>query len=206
MGEARDDRWVRYYDNVAGRPPRGTLLRALAAIDAEEGGPRSDALALDLGAGDGRDTVELLRRGYRVLAIDCEPRAFERLRARADLVRREALETRVARFEDVELPPADLINASFALPFCRPERFAAFWPRLLAALKPGARFAGQLLGARDSWASGPEITAFEPHVARALLASLSVEYWWEEEADGATPTGEKKHWHLLHIVARKPAR
>ena len=205
MDEAHDDRWVRYYDAVAGRPPRDTLLRALAAIEAE-GGPSRDALALDLGAGEGRDTVELLRRGYRVIAIDVEPRAFERLRARTDLVRPEALETVVGRFEELDLPEVDLINASFALPFCPRRRFPALWRRLVGALRPGGRFAGQLLGVRDDWAKqGPEMTAFESAAARALLGDLAVEHFAEEETDGTTAAGEPKHWHLFHVVAKKPA-
>ncbi|MSO74765.1 MAG: class I SAM-dependent methyltransferase [Alphaproteobacteria bacterium] len=205
MGVAPDDRWVRYYDAVAGRPPRDTLLRALASIEAE-GRPTPDALALDLGAGEGRDTVELLRRGYRVIAIDVEPRAFERLRGRPDLVRSEALETVIGRFEDLELPESDLINASFSLPFCTPRRFPQFWRRLVTALKPGGRFAGQLLGVRDDWATkGDDVTAFEADAAQALLGGLLVECFEEEETDSATATGKPKHWHLFHIVAKKPA-
>lgn len=205
MGEASPDRWVRYYDAVAGRPPRDTLLRALAAIEAE-GGPAPGALALDLGAGEGRDAVELLRRGYRVIAIDVEPRAFERLRARPDLVRPEALETVVGRFEAIDLPVADLINASFSLPFCPPAHFPTLWRRIVAALKPGGRFAGQLLGVRDDWAMDREgVTAFEREAARALLADLAIEHFEEEESDSATATGRPKHWHLFHVVAKKPS-
>lgn len=205
MAGAHDDRWVCYYDAVVGRPPRDTLLRALAAVEAE-GGPREGALALDLGAGEGRDTAELLRRGYRVIAVDAEPRAFERLRARPQLVWPEALETVVARFEDIELPAADLINASFSLPFCAPDRFGALWRRIVAALRPGGRFAGQLLGARDDWAkSDPDVTAFERADALALIADLVVEHFEEEETDSTTATGSPKHWHLFHVVARKPA-
>ena len=205
MGDdlAGEDRWRRYYDAVAGRPPRDTLLGALAAIDAE-GGPAEGALALDLGAGDGRDTVELLRRGYRVLAIDVEPDAFMRLKARPDLVHPERLDTMVARFEDVELPQAMLINASFSLPFCPPECFEALWARIIAALEPGGRFAGQLLGKRDGWATKHGIMSFGRDAARALFQGLVVEHFDEEEVDSATATGRPKHWHLFHVIARKP--
>ena len=40
--------------------------------------------------------------------------------------------------------------------------------------------------------------------ALALLAGLDVEMFDEEEADGVTPRGNAKHWHIFHIVARKP--
>ncbi|MGH7014555.1 MAG: hypothetical protein ACREEL_10475 [Stellaceae bacterium] len=48
-----------YHDAVAGRPPRATLLRALAAFDAEN----RVGFAVDLGAGEGRAAIALLRRG-----------------------------------------------------------------------------------------------------------------------------------------------
>jgi len=200
---AGEDRWRRYYDAVAGRPPRDTLVGALTAIEAE-GGPPDGAVALDLGAGDGRDTVELLQRGYRVLAIDVEPDAFVRLRARPDLVHPERLQMVVARFEDVELPRATLINASFSLPFCPPERFAGLWAKIVASLAPGGRFAGQLLGKRDGWAAREGITSFDRAAARALLEGLAVERFDEEEVDSATATGHPKHWHLFHVIAQKP--
>ena len=196
------DRWVCYYEATAGRPPRDTLLRALAAIEAE-GTANAGRLALDLGSGDGRDTVELLRRGWHVIAIDAEPRAFERLRSRADLVRGEALETRVERIEDAELPEADLVNASFSLPFCPPDRFPAAWRRIVAALRPGGRFAGHLLGTRDDWAKDTAVTSFERDAALALLGDFTVEHFEEEETDSTTPTGTPKHWHLFHVVARR---
>jgi len=201
--DANEDRWRRYYDAVAGRPPRETLLGALASLEAEGGVPEG-ALALDLGAGDGRDTVELLRRGFRVLAIDAEADAFVRLRARPDLAHPERLETQTARFEDVALPSALLVNASFSLPFCPPGRFPALWRGIVDALVPGGRFAGQLLGRRDAWAARPGITSFERDEAKALLDGLIVERFEEEETDSATATGQPKHWHLFQVIARKP--
>src|SRR6202011_472039 len=82
-----------------GRPPRRTLLKAL-----ERFGEGDGRAAVDLGCGDGRDAIELLRQGWRVLAIDAEPAAMERLKARADLPAGAALETRCARFEEAAWP------------------------------------------------------------------------------------------------------
>ncbi|MGQ9869558.1 hypothetical protein [Leptodesmis sp.] len=47
----------------------------------------SSRVAVDLGCGDGRDTVELLRRDWQVLAIDGEPQAIARLLERPDINR-----------------------------------------------------------------------------------------------------------------------
>ena len=190
-----DNRFVRYLDAVKGRPPRDTLLLALdRAVE--------PGFAVDLGCGAGRDTVELLRRGWRVLAIDSEPEAIRRLEAREDLENRDNLTTLCARMEDARWEAADLVNASFALPFVPPERFPPFWQRLIDSIREGGRFAGQLLGPNDEWA-GTGLTIVTRGALDAFFAAFEFEWLDEEDADGSVPGGGKKHWHIFHIVARK---
>ena len=199
MASERDSDWREYYERTAGQPPRQTLLAALERFGTEANGRR----AVDLGCGDGRDTIELLRRGWRVLAVDAEPAAIARLEARPDLPPNCALETRCARFEEASWPAVDLVNASFALPLCPPPRFPALWAKVETSLTPGGRFAGQLFGERDEWRGEPGIT----HLARAdierLLRGFAIEMLTEEETDTTTPYGKPKHWHLFHVVAQK---
>lgn len=192
--------WSDYYEKTGARPPRETLIRALDAFDRE---PAGDRLAIDLGCGGGRDIVELLRRGWRVLAIDAEATAIEGLAARDDLPETGVLNTAVGRFEDLEWPPADLVNSSFALPLCRPAAFPRLWSRTVASLVPGGRFAGQLYGDRDEWAGDPSITFHTAEEVEALLHGFDIEHLREEEDDSVTPRGRPKHWHIFHIVARK---
>ena len=198
MASDRDGDWTEYYERTAGRPPRPTLLAAL-----ERFGPGAGRVAVDLGCGDGRDTVALLARGWRVLAIDAEPAAIERLSARPDLPPGAPLETRCERFEESSWPEADLVNASFALPLVAPERFAALWEKIGRSLKPGGRFSGQLFGDRDGWRGEKAITFMSRAEVERLLAGFAVELLEEEESDAATPYGKRKHWHLFHICARK---
>ncbi len=188
-----------YYDATAGRPPRPTLLAALDRFAAE--GKRGHAV--DLGCGDGRDTIELVRRGWSVLAIDAEPEAIARLIARPDLPADARIETRIGKFEELDWPACDLVNASFSLPLCPPRRFPALWRKIGESLAGGGRFAGQLYGPRDSWASDPGMTILDATDARALFAGYVIELFDEEESDAVTPRGQAKHWHVFHIVARK---
>jgi tellurite methyltransferase len=198
-----DDRgkhWADYYAAIADRAPRRTLLDALARFAPSA----SPLLAVDLGCGDGRDTIELLRLGWSVLAIDAEAAAIARLQSRADLPEGARLSCLCRRFEDAVWPAADLVNASFCLPLCPPERFPALWRRVLASLKPGGRFSGQLYGDRDGWAGRPGMTHLNRAAAERLLRDLRVELFEEEEADSVTPRGKPKHWHIFHIVAQRP--
>jgi tellurite methyltransferase len=185
------------------REPRDTLVRALDLFDAEGGGEGRQAV--DLGCGGGRDVIEMLRRGWSVFAVDAEASAIEKLTAREDLPAPDRLETSVSRFEKAVWPAADLVNSSFALPLCAKPDFLAMWQRIVASLKPGGRFSGQWYGDRDQWAGDPSNTHFTRAEAEALLAGLEVEWFDEEETESTTPRGTVKHWHIYHIVARKPA-
>ena len=178
--------WTAYYQQLRDRPPRKTLL---AALDAFDDAP-ADALVMDLGCGDGRDVIEELRRGWRVVAVDAEP---------------EALRPVLARLEEVPVPlGVQLVNSSFAMPLCEPEAFHRTWERIREALPSGGRFSGQWYGPRDSWVGRPGMTFVSREEALALLQGLDLEMFEEEEADGVTPRGNAKHWHIFHIVARKP--
>lgn len=198
-GEDGGTNWADYYAATSDRPPRRTVLEALARFGPSVS-PRS---AVDLGCGDGRDTIELLRRGWSVLAIDSEPAAIERLRNRPDLPERARLSCLCQRFEDATWPPADLVNASFSLPLCPPDRFPALWNRIAGSLKPGGRFAGQLYGDRDGWAGRPGMTHMSRSAAECTLGDLRVELFEEEETDSLTPRRKPKHWHIFHIVAQR---
>jgi SAM-dependent methyltransferase len=197
---ADNDRWQRYFKHTQGRPPRRTLLFALDRFDAEG---LSGGTAIDLGCGGGRDTVELLRRGWRVLALDGEPDAVRAVRRLAE-ERNAAIDARVWRFEDIDaLPPADLVNASFCLPFCAPESVDALWEAIRSALRPGGRFAGQLLGPHDTWVRTGEAWGVSAGKLARLTDGYAVERDTEEEDDAVTPSGRPKHWHIHHLVLKR---
>jgi len=185
--------WTRYYD-AAGDEPRDTLLAALEGFE-------SPGLAVDLGCGAGRDTVELLRRGWRVVAIDSEAEAIRRLRAQTGAD--ERLETQVARYEDATLPSCHLVNASWSLPFCAPGVFGVVWERIVDALRPGGRFCGQLFGERDEWAIEDDMTFHTREEAEGLFRDFDLERFDELEEDSKTALGTPKHWHVFNIVALK---
>ncbi|MDA0652877.1 MAG: class I SAM-dependent methyltransferase [Proteobacteria bacterium] len=204
MSDEGTEHWKSYYDKTGTRPPRDTLLFALERFETELG-TADRHFAVDLGCGNGRDTIELLRRSWHVLAVDAEAAAIAGLTAREDLPADSLLETHVGRFEDMTLPDADLVNSSFALPLVDPAKFPDLWDRILVSVRSGGRISCQLYGDRDSWVGGrPGITFFTKSGIDALLEPLDMEFFREEEDDSVTPRGHQKHWHIFHIVAKRP--
>lgn len=202
--------WPGYFAAVAGKPARETLLKALELFESQGvggvlpgGAARPGGFAVDLACGEGRDAAELLRHGWRVLAIDGHPEAIERIRHRTDISPGAPLRVEFAMMESCALPACDLLNASFALPFCEPGAFAGLWARIVGAIRPGGRLAGQFFGDRDSWATIPDRTHHTRDQVEGLLQPFEVEMFQEEEKDGLDAQQHAKHWHVFHVVARR---
>jgi len=200
--------WPGYFRVMHGKPARETLVKALEFHE-KSGGVVEQKLAIDLGCGEGRDALELLRRGWTVRAVDSHAMGIDMLLLRVAEEERTRLRTFVSGFESEDWSQGmdgriALVNASFSLPFCGPEEFDAVWKRIVDVIRGGGgRFAGQLFGDRDTWATLPDRT----HHARAALDRLFdafvLEELREEEKDDKDALGNPKHWHVFHIVARK---
>lgn len=194
------DGWPEYYSRQVGRPPRPLLLAALQRCPTTT----SPRLAVDLGCGDGADTLALLRAGWQVLAVDKEAAAIELLLGAVPREDRPRLEVRVADFTETELPTAELIYCGWSLPHCPAGRFLDLWWRLRASLAPAGRLAGQVLGPRDSWAVDPATAYVSPAQLDVLLDGLDIERLEEVDDDRDSFDGPK-HWHYFEIIARRLA-
>ena len=205
-----DISWDEYNAAQWGRAPRASLGAALDAVPDRAGrGPDDDAphrspVAVDLGCGEGVEVTALLEQGWIVHAVDGEAAALERLVERTPPELRERLHVHQVAYGDVDvLPDADLVHASYSLPYCEPVHFHRLWAAVRAALRPGAVLSCQLFGPHDDSYGDPEMTFHSADEARALLDGLEIVGWTEEDADGTAYTGPK-HWHVFHVVARRP--
>jgi len=195
--------WGRYYAVTVDRPSWDTVklaIELLAAGDADGGHP---GFAVDLGCGGGRDARELLRAGWRVLAIDRERGAIEVLEAATPPELRPALVTRVADLATVDVPVCDFVNASLSLPFLAEDLFWPTWERALASLRVGGRVAAMLFGDHDGSSADRSMTCPPPQRIRESLSSFEIEHWIDREEDTQTALGEPHHFHLVELVARR---
>lgn len=186
--------WSDFYEKTRNNPPWPRLVRAVSLL-----GRAGEAL--DLGCGAGRDTRYLLACGFHVTAVDREAAS---LAALANLST-DHLRLVQSSFEDFAFESYDLVNAHYALPFTNKEQFPAVLARLKASLRPGGVFAGQFFGINDTW-NTPEsaMTFLTREQARSQIAGMEIVEFEEEDEDGTTALGEQKHWHIYHIIARKP--
>jgi tellurite methyltransferase len=206
---APPEHWPRYYEVTVDRPPWKTVLDAIARFETEDAAAGAATrteprLAVDLGCGAGRDARELLRRGWRVLAIDKEPQAVMHLRAATPPADLQRLSTSVEDLGEALIAPCDLVNASISLPFLDTQGWAHAWDQIRGAVKPGGRVAAMLFGDRDQMASEPGATCPSPDAIRLLLDGFEIELWDEREEDGQTALGDPHHWHIIELVARRP--
>jgi SAM-dependent methyltransferase len=195
--------WARYYEVTVERPAWETVRLAIEGFASEALADSRERLAVDLGCGAGRDTRELLRAGWRVLAVDRESAAIGALDTALEPDLKPRLQTLVADLATVEIPKCDLVNASVSLPFLGPDDLWATWRRALGALRIGGRIATMLYGDRDASAGDPSMTCVSPEAVRASLEPFEIEHWLDVEEDSVTALGEAHHFHRLDVVARR---
>ncbi|WP_121749025.1 class I SAM-dependent methyltransferase [Streptomyces sp. E2N166] len=196
---------VTFWDGVyAGRPsatdprPNGRLVETVTGLRPGD--------ALDLGCGDGGDSLWLARRGWRVTAVDISTVAAERLSGHArslglgDLVAAEQHDLRASfpggRFD---LVSAHYLHTPFDLDRAAVLRTAAH------ALRPGGRLLVVDHGSTApwSWNQDPDVRYPTPREVAAGIG-LDPATWTVERADAprriATGPGGRTAEVVDHVL------
>ncbi len=194
--------WPAYYQRLSGREPRALLARVLSLAE-KNLAPNTYRQAIDLGCGDGTETLALIEQGWRVLAIDREPEAMRLVESKIPAEQRGQLQMQNASFEEAQFVVADLIYSAISLPFCNPQHFDRVWRNLTDSIRTGGYFAGHFFGDRDTWAALPEMTCLTRQVVESLFDHFKIEYFEETETDRPTTLGEPHHWHTFEVIAKK---
>lgn len=109
-------------------------------------------VAIDLGCGGGHTTEFLLKRGWKVIAVDCSRSALEVLRSRQqDAIASGAL-TLVEKDINTYTPnePADLVVATDVFPYLDPAQFKETWKKVHDTfIKPEGYLLGNLFYVND---------------------------------------------------------
>ena len=199
-GEPPGTNWAAYYRSTIGREPRPLFAKGIAAVEAVGVAPGQ---AIEIGFGDGRETLALLEAGWRVLAIDPAPAAADVLQSQVSAHLAGRLEIKSVPAEDADLVPFDLLYAGYSLPFLGADAFDRFWNNARDRLRPGGILVVNFFGPRDSWAGREGMRFIDIGAVRGNVNGLELLALDEEDQDGDSFLGPK-HWHVFDVIARRP--
>lgn len=185
--------------------PAKILLDALGLIEADGAlapSASKTSRAVDLGCGTGKDTVELLRRNWHVLAVDFSQAGIDALLKRPEATQFQTnLETQVASFADAKLGEASLVVALLSLPYGPADTFDKVWQSVVSSLLTGGYFVGHFFG--------PEHYKGMNHVVRRskseveeMLSQFEV-LRLQEMQQTVEHEGQTTHYHYFDVIARK---
>lgn len=195
--------------------PEATLVKALESLasmqkELDEG--LSGFNAIDLGCGIGRDTVSMLKAGWKVCASDLEQSALDQLKKNAEIANLpvENLHRLCQSFEDLELEKVSegnkifLINASYSLPYA-----GSHSDRIIDGVKKtlqrGGYFSGHFFLNEDPLSGAIGVKTYGVEELDPLFPTDQFERVLWERHRYSTPRvdGTEKEWHEFHVVVRK---
>jgi len=188
--------WKEYYAKK-GLAPSDGVLRAMAYFKSN---PAANKTAIDLGCGNGRDTLTLLKENWKVYAIDAAQEAIDLINTTTPLELKKNLELECKTFAQTNWRSVDLINASLSLPFCKNEEFSNVLKKINHSILPNGLFTGNFFGEKDDW---KELNLLKKEALLKSFEEFEILFIEEMEFDKESTTGPIKHWHVIEIMAKK---
>lgn len=161
--------------------------------------------ALDIGAGTGRDSLFLLRKGWSVTATDSGEDAIRTMEAKVPKLYNSTFDLRKVPFENMSFPRSfDLVISNWAIDYTSPENYPRVFNMVTSLVKKGGRLAITFFGdAHQAIGSGFDHTL---HSRKEVLAMLEDEFeieYFNESKGLISGQLQKLIYHRFDIVAKK---
>ena len=189
--------WIQYYDKTKKEYPRNNVKFLIDSLNLKH------TNAIDLGCGQGNDTIYLINNDFKVLGIDKE-NVEDIIRARLPEKRQGNFTFKKQKLENLKIPNTDLIIANFSLSFCKKEYFKLMWQKIVESININGYFVGTIFGINDSWNKKyRDMSFFDKEDVKRLFNKFKIIVFEEIENDKPTALGKEKHWHFYNIIAQK---
>lgn len=128
----------KYYENTKNALPHPMVKKFVNMNDKPK-------FAIDLGCGAGRDTIYLIKNGWKVLAIDKE-NTRKIISSKLNNEELKNFKFKCQEFENIKLERNDLLVANFSIPFCDKNYFNEFWNKISNSIIEERLFYWELFG------------------------------------------------------------
>ncbi len=193
------ENWNEYYKNTISKSPSKILAKYFdLGLDSNSKGNK---IAIDLGCGVGNDTIYLLKKNYKVIAVDKEVSVIDFIKSRISDTSK--LDFIIDSFENVKLNKANLIISNLSIYFCKPKYFNRLCNEITNNIVEGGYFVGNFLGKEDDWSIDTNRTFINKEQLDIIFKNFEIVFFKEKKFNRQTVKGKMKFWHIFQIIARK---
>ena len=188
--------WDRYFQKF-NKPVSNNLLVKYIDRNHQDG---KQLIALDLGAGNGGDTVFLLEKGHKVYAVDFQEESMKRIKENVDEKYQHNLTLINSSFEDLDwstFPQFDLIIAFRSISFIQSKDFYTVWDHMYTGLKDDGIVIVKLFGKQNTAILNYTMTLFDKKEIDQLINKFDPLYVNEILRE------QKKIRHEFDLIIKK---
>lgn len=187
----------KYYENTENALPHPMVKKFINMNN-------NPKYAIDLGCGAGRDTIYLIKNGWKVLSIDKE-NTREIISSKLDNEELKNFNFECQDFENIELEKNNLLVANFSIPFCNKDYFNEFWDKISNSILKERILCWELFWIKRFLGEDKRAMVFlsKEQVLELFKNAFDIIEFNEVEKDGKTGLGKMKHWHIYNVIAKK---
>lgn len=167
---------------------------------------KSGTAILDIGCGDGRDSLYFAQNGLQVTAIDFSEKAIERVRQLGAPIDARVMDTTRMDFPDASF---DAVYAHLSLHYFDDVTTTAVFQKIHRMLKPGGYFFVRCKSTKDPYYGQGEKVGEHMYVHKHLRHFFTTEYMREKlrdftiaELDDSSAVFDNKESHFVDAVAQ----